>query len=321
MGRGCRTNAAILKSGHHDQAFYAHLWDQILRGRPFGGNLVNRRRDGTLYWAEQTITPIRGDEGEITHFVSVLKDVTELRRKQEQEVQLRLARQVQQRFYGTPITVPGIEMAATSYPANETGGDYFDFIPAPGDSVYIAIGDASGHGFSSALVMALTRAYVRSLAALALDVSEVLRGVNRMLMSDLEDNRFVTLLLAHIDGRSRILSYASAGHVPGFVIGGDGTVRWVMDSTGPPAGLFAESVFPRCERQLEPHDLVLLLTDGITESGEPEGFGGDRAVECVCRECTHRAREITENICQAARRFAGSDAQPDDLTAVVVKLE
>ncbi|HEX9120005.1 MAG TPA: MASE1 domain-containing protein, partial [Terriglobales bacterium] len=89
----------ILKSALHTKEFYSRLWNQILQGEAFRGTLVNRKKSGQLFWAEQTITPIKDSAGVITHFVSVLKDITEFRKLQEQELQLRLAREVQQRFY------------------------------------------------------------------------------------------------------------------------------------------------------------------------------------------------------------------------------
>ena len=314
---------AILKSGHHDREFYQRLWGDILGGRPFRGTLVNRKRSGELYWAEQTITPITDDEGEITHFVSVLKDITELRRKQEQEVQLRLARQVQQQFNRGPIALPGLDVSAASHPAAETGGDYFDFIRPSDDVMYVAIGDASGHGFSSALVMALTRAYVRSFAALDLGVCEILSRVNRMLTDDLEDNRFVTLLLARFDARRRLLSYASAGHVPGYVLCHGGAVQAVLDSTGPPLGVFADAEFPHCEVRLEKNQTVLLVTDGVTETdaGDDEPFGAERLLEYVRGHRDSSARHVTTGIYRAVRAFAGARLQTDDITSVVIKVQ
>ena len=314
---------AILKSGHHDREFYKALWDELLQGRAFRGTLVNRKKCGELYWAEQTITPIRNEEGGITHFVAVLKDITELRRKHEQEVQLRLAREVQQQFYRAPVALPGLDVAAASYPAAETGGDYFDFIPAPADSVYVAIGDASGHGLGSALVMALTRAYVRSFATMNLDVGEILTRVNRMLACDLEGNRFVTLLLTRIDVRNRLLCYANAGHVPGFVVGGGDSEQSIMGSTGPPMGLFAQSEFLSCELPLEPRQVVLLVTDGVTESlfdGNSQ-FGAERAIAYVRAHADCSARQVADGICQVARGIAGAEEQADDITSVVVKAE
>jgi PAS domain S-box-containing protein len=313
----------ILKSGQHDSDFYRKLWEQILEGRPFRGTLVNRKKAGELYWAEQTITPIKNDDGNITHFVAVLKDVTELRKQQEQEAHVRLAREVQQQFYKAAVSVPGLDIAAAAHPARETGGDYFDFILAPGGAVYIAIGDASGHGLGSALVMALTRAYVRSFAALELDVGHILTRVNSMLLFDLEGNRFVTLLLLRIDSANRSLAYASAGHVPGFVLNGVGAVDLVMGATGPPLGLFPDCGFSGACVPLEPRQLIMLVTDGVTETCAPteELFGTERAIECV-RECRqHPARHVAEGIYQAARAFAGGGPQHDDITAVIVKVE
>lgn len=314
---------AILKSGQHDQAFYREMWDQILRGEPFEGLLVNRKKLGDIYWAQQTITPIRDDAGEITHFVSVLKDVTELRRQHEQEVQLRLAHEVQQRLYAMPIALPGLDLAAACIPANETGGDYFDFISASSDSVYVAVGDASGHGLASAIVIALTRAYVRSFAAMNLDVGEILTHVNRMLKSDLEDNWFVTLLLARIDARTRVLSYANAGHVPGFVLNGGAGVVSKLGSTGVPMGVLAPSKYASCDVRLDPGQIVLFVTDGVTESTDidDEQFGERRTIDYACTHRDRSARQIADGICQAALDFAGSVPQLDDLTSVIVKLQ
>ncbi len=312
----------ILKSGQHDSDFYKRLWNHILLGQPFRGTLVNRKKNGELYWAEQTIAPIRDDDGNITHFVSVLKDVTDLRKQQEQEVQLRLAREVQQRFYTAPIAVLGLDAAAAAYPADETGGDYFDFIPMPEGSLYIGIGDASGHGLGSALVMALARAYVRSFASMELDVGEILTRVNRMLVADLEDGRFVTLLLVRLDPSHGSLACANAGHVPGYLLSSSGEIDFVLESTGPPMGLFQDSIFTSVAVTLKPQQLIFLMTDGAIEIADARGseFGVERILEHIRAHCHDPALQIAEGIYQAARAFAGDEPQFDDITSVVVKV-
>ena len=313
----------ILKSGDHDADFYKMLWDRILEGQPFRGTLVNRKKTGELYWAEQTITPIKDHAGNITHFVSVLKDVTDLRKNQEREVQLRLAREVQQRFYATEISVPGLDIAAAAYPMKETGGDYFDFFTMPDTSVRVGIGDVSGHGFDSALVMALTRAYVRSFAEVEFDVGEILTKVNRMLVADLNDERFVTLLLVRLDPCKGSLAYASAGHVPGFLLNASGGVDAVMRSSGPPLGMFGDVKFVSTVLPLKPLQLLLLLTDGITETATSDDvqFGPDRVLDYVRAHRQYSAHQLAEGICQAARCFARGEEQFDDLTSVVVKVD
>lgn len=313
----------ILKSGLQDEEFYSRLWDQILDGEAYRGTLVNRKKSGELYWIEQTITPIKDSTGTITHFVSVLKDITEIRKQQMQEAQLRLARAVQQRFYlGTPIALDGFEIGSAAYPAQETGGDYLDHFSLANGHLCIGIGDVSGHGLDSALVMALTRAYVRSFARVETDLGEILSKVNQMLITDqLDHDRYVTLLLVCLDERSGLLSYASAGHIPGFLMSSSGRVERVLESSGPPLGLFPDAHFVTSTVPLDPNQLVILLTDGAPEtstSGNVE-FGTNGVLEYVRAHREDPARELAEGIYRATRAFAGDEPQRDDVTDVIIK--
>lgn len=312
----------ILKSSLHDNEFYTRLWNQILTGETFRGTLANRKKTGELYWTEQTITPIKDSSGGITHFVSVHKDITEFRKQQEQDVQLRLGREVQQRFYArTAICVPGFEIASGAHPAAETGGDYLDLFSMADGRLCIGIGDASGHGLGSALVMALTRAYVRAFAQVEADLAKLLKSVNHALIGDLEDNRFVTLLLVCLDRANGRLSYASAGHVPGFVMNDSGQIDCVLESTGPPLGLFHDSRFVSNTVPLTAQQLVILLTDGATETMTSENveFGTDGVLDYVRAHRQDSACELAEGIYRAARRFAGATPQQDDITEVIIK--
>jgi PAS domain S-box-containing protein len=317
-----RNTPRILKSGQHDQNFYAEMWRVLLGGETFSGTLVNRKKTGELYSAEQSITPIRDSRGSITHFVSVLKDVTEARKNQEREVQLRLARDVQQRFYAPPLRLPGLDIAAAVHPAEQTGGDYFDVIQFQSGVVYVGIGDVSGHGLDSALVMAMTRAYVRSFVALGLDPDQILVRTNRVLADDLAEDRYVTVLLVRLDTRSGGLKYASAGHYPGFIFNGSGEIETTIDSTGVPLGLFTETEYERRELQLKPQQILLLCTDGAEETTTCDGleFGCERMLEYVRNHLSDTASDIAEGIYQAARRFAGAENQHDDITSVLIKL-
>ena len=190
---------SLLKSGLHDEQFYKELWALIMAGKPFRGVVINRKKSGQLYWSAQTISSIKDENGEITHFVSVLKDVTLLRKQQELEFYLQMAHEVQQRLNTTVASLPGFDIAGTVCSATLTGGDYFDFIAQPDGGLCVAIGDVSGHGFGAALVMAETRAYVRSYATLESDMGAILSRVNNALVTDLDGGQHVTLLLARID--------------------------------------------------------------------------------------------------------------------------
>jgi phosphoserine phosphatase RsbU/P len=312
----------ILKSGMHDAEFYRQMWAQFALGRPFKGMVINRKKTGELYWAQQTITSMRDEAGKLTHFVSVSHDITELRKKQEQEFQLQLARGVQQRFYAAPPVVTGFDIGASAHPADETGGDYFDFISMADGSLLIAVADAKGHGFSSALVMALTRAYVRCFAAMQLELDEVLAQVNQMLLKDLKHGDFVTLFLARLNASHRTLSYASAGHVPGLVFQDSGEVKCTLESTGPPLGLFSSSKFSLQQPiPLDPGDIAVFLTDGVTESTTPDGhqFGAERVFDQIRALSHDSASNIADGIYHATRAFVQGDLQDDDITSVIIK--
>ena len=314
----------ILKSGRHDAEFYRHLWSEVISGRPFQGTIVNRKRNGELYTAQQTITPMIDERGKVTHFVAVLRDISDLLRQNEQDVEMRLAREVQQRYYRGAVQVPGCDIAGVALPANETGGDYFDFIPMPDDSVGIAIGDVSGHGLRCALVMAEVRAYLRAFAATSSDVAWILTRVNRALEPDLERGDFVTLLLARLDPKRRSLEYANAGHLPpGYLMGRDGTVVATLPATGPPLGVLPDFEYAAGDAlAVGAGQLLLLMTDGVTESIAPEEpeSGELHAIAYVAGHRSRPAREIAAGICRAAQDAAANPGQQDDITSVVLKL-
>jgi PAS domain S-box-containing protein len=314
----------ILKSGRHDAEFYRQMWAQFAQGLPFKGMVINRKKTGELYWAQQTITSMRDKSGRLTHFVSVSQDITELRQKQEQEFQLQLARDVQQRLYAAPPVVSGFDIGASAHPADETGGDYFDFISMADGSLVIAVADAKGHGFSSALVVALTRAYVRCFAAMQMELDELLAHVNQMLLKDLDHGDFVTLFLARLDPSHRTLAYASAGHVPGFLFLDSGDVKCILDSTGPPLGLFSASTFSQQQAiRLDPGEMAVFLTDGVTESTTPDGhqFGAQRVIEQVRALSHDSAFNIANGIYHATRAFVQDNLQDDDITSVIIKAD
>lgn len=312
-----------LRSGLKDKSFYSLLWKQILQGEDFHGALMDRKKSGEIYWAEQTISPIKDSAGLISHFVSVSKDITAIRQQQEQDLQLQLARNVQQRFYTcAAMRAEGFEIASAIYPAREACGDYLDAFTLPAGRTFLGIGDVSGHGMDSALVMALTRAYVRAFAQVETDLARILSRVNHMLIEDLEDSRFVTMLLVCLDASTGCLSYASAGHVSGFLLNGSGQIDHVMESSGPPLGLFPDAGFENVAIPVNAQQIMVLLTDGTTEMATQQDveFGTEGVLDYVRAHRQNSAEELVHGIYRAARSFAGENPQQDDATGVIVKI-
>jgi PAS domain S-box-containing protein len=313
----------ILKSGVHDDAFYENLWATILSGNVFRATIANRKKNGEIFFAEQTITPMWGSTGIITHFVTVIKDVTELRKAQEQQFQMSLARAVQQQFYSMPPPqIDGFDCAAASFPADATGGDYFDFVPLPDNRVGITIGDVCGHGIGSALLMAELRAYLRAFAQKSSDVGEILSLVNNALVSDLEQDRYATLIFCCLQPDGKSFAYASAGHTPGYVLDPGGNVRRTLNSTDIPLGFLPNHTFSRGDPfNLEPGEILALLTDGITDAERPDqsAFGVERALGFIRTHRNESAQEIVKGLYQAVRDFSDGLPQSDDITAVICR--
>lgn len=316
-------NPSLLKSGAHGPAFYAALWSTLRAGQPFRGTFANRRKDGEIVFVEQTITPMRAPGGEMNHAVSVGKDVTQLRRAAEREGTLLLARSVQQRLFPSHApTLAGWDIHGATFVADVTGGDYYDYIPFPADCLGILVADVSGHGVDSALLMAETRAVLRATAEATFDPGAILSAVNRVLHADTEAHRFATLLLSSLHTPSHTMSYASAGHVPGYLLDRHGAVKRELSATGVPLGLFPNSVFPTVSGlRLEPGDTLALLTDGVTDCGIPEGemFGAARALEVIRASIGATSADIVRALFGAVRDFERGGPQRDDVTVVVVR--
>jgi PAS domain S-box-containing protein len=314
----------ILKSGVHDDSFYEKLWATILSGHVFRDTIANRKKSGEIFYAEQTITPMLSSTGVITHFVTVIKDVTEQRKLQEQQFQMDLARAVQQQFYRMPIPqIEGFEFAGAAFPADATGGDYFDFLSLPGDRIGIAIGDVCGHGIGSALLMVELRAYLRAFARQSADVGNIFSLTNNALVSDLEQDRFATLIFCCLDPSTRSFVYASAGHTQGYILDANGAVKQTLDSTDIPLGFMPDHPFT-CSSALilEPGDLLALLTDGILDAERPdqEAFGIERTLEFIRTHRHEQAQDIVNGLYGAVREFSDGLPQIDDITAVLCKV-
>jgi sigma-B regulation protein RsbU (phosphoserine phosphatase) len=235
--------------------------------------------------------------------------------------ELRLAREIQQRFYPTvaPL-VPGFDIAGASLPAEAAGGDYFDYLPMTGGQLGLVIGDVSGHGLGPALLMSQTRSYLRALLLLTQDVSDLFTRLNAFLEADFGEEHFVTLFLARVDPQGRKVAYAGAGH-QAYVLRAGGRVETLI-ATGIPLGIMPGPTRGAPELSLFPGDVLLMVTDGIEETVSPEGFelGRGRILEVVQANRHRSASEIVTALFSATSDFAAGGVQQDDITAVVAKV-
>jgi sigma-B regulation protein RsbU (phosphoserine phosphatase) len=246
----------------------------------------------------------------------------------QQVLERRIARDIQRGLLPEDaLALAGFSMAGRSLPARDIGGDYFDFVPMPGEgetSLGIVIGDASGHGIGSALLMSETRAYLRAFALTCADVGQLLSLTNRRLADEIPSDCFVTLFLAQLEPRTNTLVWASAGHYPGYVIGPDGRVKTVLNSSGLPLGIDRTCEYPTSPRvSLSGGDLVLLFSDGLVEACSPGGlqFGVQRLLDVIRLRLHEPPAAIVDSVLHAVSVFSRPSAQLDDMTAVVLKVK
>jgi len=255
-----------------------------------------------------------------TRLAAAKRQLDEERMRQE----MRMASLIQQKLFPTqPPDCPGFDIWGASYPAEETGGDYFDYINIIDCFVDIVVGDVSGHGYGPALIMAATRAYLRALATAHARLADVLTIVNRLLAADIGGERFVTLLLARLDPGSRSIIYTGAGHLPGYILDETGVVRAQLTSAGPPLGIIDDGDFPPAPPvALQSGDLVFLYTDGVIEAMGQDGslFGIERTLDVIRSARGESARDIVRALEEACRRFARTERRQDDFTAIVIKV-
>jgi len=239
--------------------------------------------------------------------------------------QMRIAREIQQRLF--PKEAPrlkGYDIAGLTESAEETGGDYYDFIPMPNNCIGLVVGDVTGHGIGPALLMAETRAYLRILAGENTDVGQILTRANRVLNEDIGSERFVTLLFVMLDPKAKTIRYASAGHPPGLWLDTKGKPKSELARTGIPLGLRPDTEYEASEEiTLKKGDLLALMSDGVEESISAKGelFGKKRIMKVLVGKQSSRASTIVTKLHQAGRAHEAADQQPDDFTTIVLKVK
>ena len=313
----------LLKSGRYPKSFYQNLWKTVLDNNAYKSEMINKKKNGELYWVQNTITPMKNADNEITNFVSVTKDITEIKEKKEQEIRLQIAKEIQQRLFTTSIQIPGYDIAGKNFPAHETGGDYFDMILTSENNLWLAIADVSNHGIGPALIMAATRAYLRAFLKVSSDPAVILGMINDALYADLNEYQYVTMLLIRLNTGCHEIEYASAGHVPAFILNKNGMIAHQLDSTGIPLGYLNHEQFNTCKvNKMHPGDILVLLTDGILEAQDSEEneFGHEKTLELINSHKCEKSADIINHIYKEVCLFSGGSNREDDITALICKL-
>ncbi len=239
------------------------------------------------------------------------------------EHDLEVARSIQQSLLPTSMPViEGFEIAAWNQPADQTGGDYFDWQPLSDGKVLVALADVTGHGIGPALLAAVCRAYARANFSVDNGLFPAMGKINAALAADLKEGRFVTFVAAVCTPRNPRVELLSAGHGPLFLYLLKHDCFEKMDAQGLPLGI-SESFDsdPPLRLDLEHGDMLVLATDGFFEWANAQGeqFGSARMEQNIRESRERPPSEIISNLYRAVLEFSGGTEQKDDLTAIIIK--
>ncbi len=252
----------------------------------------------------------------------------ETRRKVERiEQDMSVARTIQRALL--PVSapkIPGYDVAGWNRPADQTGGDYYDWQLLPDGNWIISLADVSGHGIGPALVTAACRAYVRASSLHDGNLATLTGRVNRLLAEDLPEGRFVTLVSVLIAPGGGPVGLLSAGHGPVLLWAkATGQVRDINPNDVPLAIVPDSGFGPAESVTLAPGDVLALVTDGFFEwsrpsrDGQRDDYGLERLRTSLARHAGKTAAEIVEALAADVGEFARGEPQQDDLTVVVIK--
>lgn len=289
--------------------------------------LKNYRKDGTPFWNDLLIAPVRDDTGKLTHYIGVQTDVTERRRAEEDRHELEIAKRIQLSLLpDAPLRLQGVEIAGTCIPASHVGGDYFDFFQASG-AMEAVIADVSGHSVGAALIMvearSTLRAETRKVSGNCAGPAQILHDLNELLYNDLtRAELFITMFCLRYEPDARRLKYANAGHDRALFIRRGDMSCTPLDAEGLVLGVRHDVYFEEKSLDLAAGDGLLLYTDGVTEAQNSEGafFGVARLCALFSRYRTLSPEALIEKLLGELRGFCGNVPLRDDISMVMLKV-
>jgi sigma-B regulation protein RsbU (phosphoserine phosphatase) len=237
-----------------------------------------------------------------------------------------VAREMQARML--PKSFPkllGFQIDARSMPAQEVGGDFYDFLELDDNRLGIVVGDVSGHGVSAAMVMTAAMSAMRFAAEERQNTAEVLNIVNARLNKDIQNHMFVALFYGIIAVKERRLHYTNAGQTMPYVWR-NGKIMFLpqaQNSDRFPLGIVKATVYEELTFDLQPGDILVFYTDGIVDemNGHYESFGFERLCASIDKHAALATGEMADQIVGELKEYAGNSNFNDDVTLVIIKVD
>jgi serine phosphatase RsbU (regulator of sigma subunit)/HAMP domain-containing protein len=249
----------------------------------------------------------------------------DLKEQERIKHEFEIARKMQEKLLPAEMpNIPSIQLDAVCMPAQELGGDYFDFFAIDDSHLGIAIADVCGKGVSAAFLMAEIKGMMMQLTKNYFTPKKLMIELNRMLYRSIDRNSFVTMIYAVLDIPDKTVTFSRAGHNPAIKCGMDGKAEFLTPSgigLGIDSGPLFEKNITEQSVSLNAGDIFLLYTDGIVEAMNhaDEMFGEDYLLEILQRNHNRSAGAVKNEILTDLEEFLNGRMLQDDTTMVILK--
>ena len=240
----------------------------------------------------------------------------------DRRTQMEKARSIQKELLPGDVSIPNVHYSCVFEPADDVGGDYYDILPLSDGSWLFCLADASGHGVPAAMTVAIVKSLLTEAARQKTGTAEILKSINRGLMGIGLDGNFVTIALARLVPESQTLEFVSAGHETGFLRRVDGSIV-ELNSTGLIVGVSEESDWEIQKIWVRDSELLVLFTDGVTETFGPNQtlFGRNRVRDLLKGATAEKesVKSFVQNLHRSVIEFRDGQRQRDDITLLAVQ--
>ncbi len=348
IGRNCR----FLQGPDTDPQTRETIRRAVRHGEPCTVEILNYRRDGTTFWNRLSITPVKDEQGELTHFIGVQSDVTARRRAEdslrvtrdelqralgELQKDLDLAARVQQSLLpGSLPAIDGFRAAWRFLPCTSLAGDSLNVLPLDERRVALYVLDVSGHGVSAALLSATLSRLMSTVPGqsclfepapdtpggyVLAAPATVLRLLDDRHPRDMSFTQYFTILYGILDLDERELVYAAAGQ-PGPLLVPRVGEAVLQESTGHPIGLLPDPSFGEHRVQLQEGDRLFFFSDGLAETFGPdeEEFGPQRMAAALSDSRSEDLERSLDGLLEALKSWSGGAPFVDDVSILGVEL-
>jgi anti-sigma regulatory factor (Ser/Thr protein kinase) len=218
------------------------------------------------------------------------------------------------------VNLPGYALEAYAKPCRHVGGDCLDYFNPDSRYLHLVLGDVSGKGLPSALYMVGVLSSLRAHVLDGIELDLLMTRLDRYVRSRFRSDHFLTLFVGRLEVESGVLSYCSAGHLPPLVFKRDGEVVR-LEVTDAALNIVPGDEFHRFEYSMEPSDLFLVVTDGVTEAENPDGeqFGKERLIACVKENLTRDVFSIRREILARLEEFTAGRGFSDDVSMILLR--